>query len=473
MLAGSLFAPTGPGGFPGDSAAEGSLGPVTPRVRFAPSPTGFLHVGSARTALFNWLFARSTGGTYVLRVEDTDAERNRPELTESLLAELEWLGLDWDEGPLYQSERRDRHREVVEGLLGSGLAYLCDADNTEVEGSSITEGLAVRFRMPAGRSVEFEDVVRGAVSFSTDDLEDFVIWRSNGSPMFLLANAVDDADMGITHAIRGEDLLSGVPKVLLLLDAMGAPHPTYAHLPLLVNEQRKKLSKRRDDVSIADYRERGYLAEAMVNYLALLGWGPPDDLEIRPLSEIVDVFRIEDVNKAAAFFDLKKLEHINATYLRALPKAEFVERVDPWIGEAAPWAAEMFDKVLFENMVDLIQEKLRTFSDTPRFVDFLFLDDPVDDADSWDKAMVKGKFAAEILDGAASAFADCEWSPEVLKEAVLDVGEAIGLKLGKAQAPLRVAVTGRTVGPPLFETMAEFMQRAEVLRRITRARARL
>jgi len=327
--------------------------------------------------------------------------------------------------------------------------------------------------MPAGRSVEFEDVVRGAVSFSTDDLEDFVIWRSNGSPMFLLANAVDDADMGITHAIRGEDLLSGVPKVLLLLDAMGAPHPTYAHLPLLVNEQRKKLSKRRDDVSIADYRERGYLAEAMVNYLALLGWGPPDDLEIRPLSEIVDVFRIEDVNKAAAFFDLKKLEHINATYLRALPKAEFVERVDPWIGEAAPWAAETFDKVLFENMVDLIQEKLRTFSDTPRFVDFLFLDDPVDDADSWDKAMVKGKFAAEILDGAASAFADCEWSPEVLKEAVLDVGEAIGLKLGKAQAPLRVAVTGRTVGPPLFETMAEFMQRAEVLRRITRARARL
>lgn len=408
-----------------------------------------------------------------MRVEDTDAERNRPELTESLLAELEWLGLDWDEGPLYQSERRDRHREVVEGLLGSGLAYLCDADNTEVEGSSITEGLAVRFRMPAGRSVEFEDVVRGAVSFSTDDLEDFVIWRSNGSPMFLLANAVDDADMGITHAIRGEDLLSGVPKVLLLLDAMGAPHPTYAHLPLLVNEQRKKLSKRRDDVSIADYRERGYLAEAMVNYLALLGWGPPDDLEIRPLSEIVDVFRIEDVNKAAAFFDLKKLEHINATYLRALPKAEFVERVDPWIGEAAPWAAETFDKVLFENMVDLIQEKLRTFSDTPRFVDFLFLDDPVDDADSWDKAMVKGKFAAEILDGAASAFADCEWSPEVLKEAVLDVGEAIGLKLGKAQAPLRVAVTGRTVGPPLFETMAEFMQRAEVLRRITRARARL
>ena len=430
-------------------------------------------MGSARTALFNWLFARSTGGTYVLRVEDTDAERNRPELTQSLLAELEWLGLDWDEGPLYQSERSDRHREVVEDLLNRGLAYLCDAENREVEGSSITDGLAVRFRMPTGRTVQFKDIVRGEVSFLTDDLEDFVIWRSNGSPMFLLANAVDDADMGITHAIRGEDLLSGVPKVLLMLDAMGAPHPTYAHLPLLVNEQRKKLSKRRDDVSIADYRERGYLAEAMVNYLALLGWGPPDDVEIRPLAELVDVFRIEDVNKAAAYFDLKKLEHINATYLRALPKAEFIERVGPWMGDAAPWPPDSFDQGLFENMVDLIQEKLRTFSDTPRFVDFLFMEDPVDDPDSWHKAMVKGKFAAEILEGTAAAFADCAWEPEVLKDTVMEVGETVGLKLGKAQAPVRVAVTGRTVGPPLFETMAECMDRTEVLRRIAQARARL
>ena len=430
-------------------------------------------MGSARTALFNWLFARSTGGTYVLRVEDTDAERNRPELTQSLLAELEWLGLDWDEGPLYQSERSDRHREVVEDLLNRGLAYLCDAENREVEGSSITDGLAVRFRMPTGRTVQFKDIVRGEVSFLTDDLEDFVIWRSNGSPMFLLANAVDDADMGITHAIRGEDLLSGVPKVLLMLDAMGAPHPTYPHLPLLVNEQRKKLSKRRDDVSIADYRERGYLAEAMVNYLALLGWGPPDDVEIRPLAELVDVFRIEDVNKAAAYFDLKKLEHINATYLRALPKAEFIERVGPWMGDAAPWPPDSFDQGLFENMVDLIQEKLRTFSDTPRFVDFLFMEDPVDDPDSWHKAMIKGKFAAEILEGTAAAFADCAWEPEVLKDTVMEVGETVGLKLGKAQAPVRVAVTGRTVGPPLFETMAECMDRTEVLRRIAQARARL
>ncbi len=446
---------------------------MTSRVRFAPSPTGFLHVGSARTALFNWLHARSVGGTFVLRIEDTDAERNRSELTDSLLAELEWLGLDWDEGPYFQSERRDRHREVVEDLLGSGRAYLCDAENREVDGSTMVDGLAVRFRMPAGATMAFDDIVRGEVSFATDDLEDFVIWRSNGSPMFLLANAVDDADMGITHAIRGEDLLSGVPKVLLLLDAMGVPRPTYAHLPLLVNEQRKKLSKRRDDVSIGDYRERGYLPEAMVNYLALLGWGPPDEVEIRPLSEIVDLFRIQDVNKAAAFFDLKKLEHVNSTHLRALDRDDFIDRVAPWVGDDAPWPPERFDAGLFSVMVDLVQEKLRTLGDITRFVDFLFLEDPVDDPESWEKSMVKAPLAAEMLDGAATVLADCAWDTASVLAAVAGVGESLGLKLGKAQAPVRVAVTGRTVGPPLFETMAECMERSEVLRRIARARARL
>ena len=446
---------------------------VTSRVRFAPSPTGFLHVGSARTALFNWLHARSTGGTFVLRVEDTDAERNRPELTDALLAELEWLGIDWDEGPVFQSARRARHREVVEDLVGRGLAYLCDADDHPVEGTRLVDGLAVRFRMPAGETVVFNDVVRGEVAFATDDLEDFVVWRSNGNPMFLLANAVDDADMGITHAIRGEDLLSGVPKVLLLLDAMGVPHPTYAHLPLLVNEERKKLSKRRDEVSVGDYRERGFLPEAMVNYLALLGWGPPDDVEIRSLDEIVGLFRIEDVNKAAAFFDIRKLEHINATHLRALSVEEFTDRVTPWVGEAAPWPAENFDSDRFATMAGLVQEKLRTFGDVCSFVDFLFLDDPVDDEESWKKTMVEAPSAVAVLDATAVAFADCPWEAEVLKEAVAAAGAAVDLKLGKAQAPVRVAVTGRTVGPPLFETMAECMERQEVLRRIARARARL
>ena len=446
---------------------------MKPRVRFAPSPTGFLHVGSARTALFNWMYARSTGGTYILRVEDTDQERNRPELTQQLLQELEWLGLDWDEGPIFQSEKLERHREVVKTFLEDGHAYLCDDENREVEGTVLAEGLAVRFRMPEDKTISFTDLVRGEVTFNTGDLEDFVIWRSNGTPMFLLANAVDDADMGITHAIRGEDLLSGVPKVLLLLDAMGVEHPTYAHLPLLVNEQRKKLSKRRDDVAVGDYREKGFLPEAMVNYLALLGWGPPDGVEIRSLSEIVKIFNIEDVNKAAAFFDIQKFEHINSSYLRNLSKEDFMQRVEPWIGNGAPWPEERFDSEKFSMMADLIQEKLRTLSDTPRFVDFLFLEQPDVDEDSWKKTMKDPQVADSLLGHVADYFEDCEWETDILKDLVTKAGEKVDLKLGKAQAPLRVAVTGRTVGPPLFETMSCCMTREEVLKRISDARKSL
>ncbi|MEC7810853.1 MAG: glutamate--tRNA ligase [Actinomycetota bacterium] len=446
---------------------------MKPRVRFAPSPTGFLHVGSARTALFNWLYARATGGSYILRIEDTDQERNRPELTEQLLEELDWLGLDWDEGPIYQSEKLERHREVVQTFLENGFAYLCDDENREVEGTGLTEGLAVRFRMPQNKTISFNDLVRGEVVFNTDDLEDFVIWRSNGSPMFLLANAVDDADMGITHAIRGEDLLSGVPKVLLLLDAMGAQHPIYAHLPLLVNEQRKKLSKRRDDVAVGDYREKGFLPEAMVNYLALLGWGPPDGVEIRSLAEIVEIFNIEDVNKAAAFFDIQKFEHVNSSYLRNLSKEDFMERVEPWIGGETSWPKENFDPEKFSIMADLIQEKLRTLSDTPRFVDFLFLDAPEIDENSWKKTMKDPQTVDTLLGHVAESFEDCAWETDVLKHLVTKAGEEVDLKLGKAQAPLRVAVTGRTVGPPLFETMACCMTREEVLKRISDTRKSL
>jgi len=327
--------------------------------------------------------------------------------------------------------------------------------------------------MPQSKTISFNDLVRGEVAFNTDDLEDFVIWRSNGTPMFLLANAVDDADMGITHAIRGEDLLSGVPKVLLLLDAMGVEHPTYAHLPLLVNEQRKKLSKRRDDVAVGDYREKGFLPEAMVNYLALLGWGPPDGVEIRSLSEIVKIFNIEDVNKAAAFFDIQKFEHINSSYLRDLSKEDFMNRVEPWIGDKATWPEENFDSEKFSVMADLIQEKLRTLSDTPRFVDFLFLEEPDTDEDSWKKTMKDPQVADSLLGHIADSFEGCEWDTDVLKDLVTKAGEKVDLKLGKAQAPLRVAVTGRTVGPPLFETMSCCMTREEVLKRISDARKRL
>lgn len=453
------------------------------RVRFAPSPTGFLHVGSARTALFNWIYARSVGGEMLLRVEDTDAERNRPELLKGIFELLEWLGIDWDAEAVFQSNRREHHREAVERLLSSGAAYLCDADDRPVAGSTLAEGLAVRFRTPPGRFLEFADAVRGSVSFRTDDLEDFVIWRSGGSPTFLLANAVDDAAMGVTHAIRGEDLLSGTPRALLLMEALGEHPPVYAHLPLLVNAERKKLSKRRDDVSLGDYRRRGYVAEAVANYLALLGWGPPDGVEIRSMSEIVSLFRLEDINKAPAFFDLKKLEHFNAVHIRSMTTEGFLERAAAWLGSGGgdserlledgeePWPPERFRSEVMEELASVVQEKVRTLADVPRFVDWLFLEDPPDDLESWQAAMSQ-PYSADLLAEAERVFGEVTWTAAAVHEAAKSLAERHGLKLGKAQAPLRVALTGRKVGPPLFESMV-LLEREEVLRRLRRARSRL
>lgn len=442
-------------------------------VRFAPSPTGYLHVGGARTALFNWLFTRSTGGRFLLRIEDTDTERNRAELTDVILDLLGWLGIEADGEPVYQSDNRSRHREAAEQLLREGKAYLCDADNNEIAGSELAEGLAVRFRVASfgQETIAFRDVVRGEVSFAAAETEDFVLWRSNATPTFLLANAVDDIDMGITHAIRGEDLLPSTPKAILVMDALGADAPTYAHLPLLVDEQRKKLSKRKDDVSLASWRERGYLPEAMANYLATLGWGPPDDIEIRPMKEILELFRLEDVLKSPAFFDPKKLEHFNAAHIRQLSSEEFLARLEPWFAEAA-WPAERYRPEVMAAIGPMVQEKIRTMADAERFVDWLMLEDPPADPASWDKAIARNSAAKGILSDALAAYADAPWQADSLYEATKALGEQHGLKLGKAQAPIRVAVTGRSVGPPLFESLV-LLSREEARRRLQTAISKL
>jgi len=437
------------------------------RARFAPSPTGYLHVGSARTALFNWIFARSVGGKFVLRIEDTDANRNQQDVIDVIFRELEWLGIDWDEEPVFQSARKDRHREVVSRLLADGRAYMEDAEKNEVAGTEIQNGMAVRYRVPKGRSVSFQDDVRGEVTFQTDDLEDFVIWRSNGSAMFLLANAVDDADMGITHAIRGEDLLNTVPKVTLLLEEMGVPSPRYGHLPLLVGEDRKKLSKRKDDVSLADYRTRGYLPEAMANYLALLGWGPPDDVEIRPMAEIIDLFSLESVNKAPAFFDVKKLQHFNSTYIQAMEPAEFVATATPFITTGdEPWAAEDFDPTLFALVAPEIQQRVRTLSESSALLDWMFVDEVTFQAKPWTKAMVKGKRVPEILDGVIERYQSCDWNPETIGSVVRDVGDELEVR---SQAPVRVAITGTNAGIPMWDAV-EKLGRDRTVARLQRAR---
>ena len=446
------------------------------RVRFAPSPTGYLHVGGARSALFNWLFARHHGGTLILRIEDTDQERSRPELIEAILDSLTWLGIDWDEGPIFQSERRDLYRDAAERLLADDRAYLVDAEDNPVDGDTLGDGLAVRVRAPDSGTTDFDDVIRGQVSFEHENLEDFVIWRSNGTPTFLLANAVDDVDMDITHVVRGEDLISSTPKVILLRRALGTEDlPVYAHLPLLVDESRKKLSKRRDDVAVGDYRERGYLPEAMANYLALLGWGPADGVEVRPMDEIIAAFNLEGVTKSAAFFDLKKLAHVNGEWIRRLSFDDFVAATEPWMtGDDTPWPEDRFDPEAWKAIAPLVQERVATLDEAPGYVDWLFLVDPPADEKSWQKVMEKGAaIAVPVLDDAIPAFEQVVWEADAIKAALFeDIAGRHELKPGKAQAPVRVAALGRTVGPPLFESL-ELLGREETVRRLRAARSHL
>jgi len=463
-----------------------------PRVRFAPSPTGYFHVGSARTALFNWLFARQQGGTFVLRIEDTDTERNRPEWTDGILSALSWLGMEPDEGPYHQSERGHHYRTAIDLLWSSGALYACDCSREAVEertkGNATPgydghcrdrglgrEGNALRFRVPDEGETVVRDVIRGDVVFPHAALEDFVVVRSNGNPLFLLVNVVDDAEMRITHVIRGEDLLPSTPKQLLLWRALEGPEaspPVFAHLPMLVNEQRRKLSKRKDPVAVESYREVGYVAPAVVNYLALLGWSPPDGTEILGRDALVEQFRLEDVNHAPAFFDIAKMRHVNGEYIRAMPADEFVDACVPWThGPDTPWPAERFDDAVFRAMAPLVQERVAVLGEVPAMVDFLFLEEPVHDEAAW-AALAGDEGARSILDGALAAYRDCAWEAAALHAATLALAERVGRKLGKAQAPIRLAVTGRKVGPPLFESM-EALGRDAVLQRLQAAKGRL
>lgn len=460
------------------------------RCRFAPSPTGYLHVGSAQSALFNWMFARSTGGTFLLRIEDTDAERNRPELTTNILDMLAWLHIDWDGEPVYQSTRRSDHAAAGEALYQAGKAYFCDCKSEDVasrakaggrsgydgwcrdRGLEPGPGRALRFRMPEGQT-SWDDVVRGPIVFENANIEDFVVVRSNGNPLFVLANPVDDAEMGITHVIRGEDHISNTSKYIRLWEALTlGPLPTFAHLPLLVNAERKKLSKRRDAVSVNDFKARGCLAEAMRNYLALLGWGPPGGEEIVPIEEMVSVFRLEDVKPSPAFFDPRKLEHVNGVYLRAMPADDFVREAATFLPPGdAPLAA-------LRELAPLVQERVRWLDEVPGYVEFLWQEELAIDPDSWRKATGDAR-ARGMLAATRTAFETVPWDTASIEAAVRAAGAGAGylnpageVQLAKAQAPLRVAVTGRSVGPPLWESLRA-LGRERTLARVDAALERL
>lgn len=456
-----------------------------PRFRFAPSPTGFFHVGGARTALFNWALAKRLGGTFVLRIEDTDEARNRPEWTQGIIDALAWLGISTEdetfEGPFFQSESNEAHLAAAEKLVTAGAAYYCAMSPEEIAERAKLEGVTgyggwsrdlgtgpgpghvLRFRVPDGTTV-VHDLVRGEVRFDNSVIEDFVLLRGNGSPVFNLANVVDDMSMGITHVVRAEEHLPNTPKQQMLWDALGIPTPTWGHVPVLVNEQRKKLSKRRDKVALEQYRAEGFLADAMVNYLMTLGWSAGDDQEIRPWSEIQELFRLEDVNLSPAFFDVKKLSAFNGEYIRMMSTEELVEACGHWV--PAHW-----DRTRLDAIAPHIQPRLITFADVPQLIDFIF-EPVVIDEESWSKVM-SAEFSVDILHEATSAYANAsEWSADHLKALLEDVMQPFGMKLGKAQAPIRVAVTGRTVGPPLFESL-DVLGREETLDRLQSAAQRL
>jgi glutamyl-tRNA synthetase len=462
------------------------------------------HVGGARSALQNWIFAKQQGGTFVLRIEDTDAARNRPEWTEGILNALDWIGIARGtyEGPYFQSSYAAEHAKAAAQLFDAGRAYYCDCTREQIQARTASqyvgydgfcrdrglgpgEGRALRFRTPDEGVTVVVDLIRGEPTFDNKLIEDFVIARGDGSPVFLLANVVDDMTMGITHVIRAEEHLPNTPKQQLLWQALGHTPPVWAHVPIVVNEKRQKLSKRRDKVALEMYRDEGYLAATMRNYLMLLGWAPSGDREIVPWSVIEEEFRLEDVNPSPAFFDEKKLRAFNGEYIRALTVDEFIAACRPWLTgpfvsevekaargfgiTAPPWDPAAYDPVAFAAVADLAQTRIAVLAEVVSYVDFLFLDEVVLD----EAALAKAGKDAAILPAIISAYeALTAWEAAALKDTLVAVGEARGLKLGKAQVPVRVAVTGRTVGLPLFESI-EVLGRERTLARLRAAKTAL
>jgi glutamyl-tRNA synthetase len=445
---------------------------MKPRVRFAPSPTGFLHIGGARTALFNWLYARHTGGTFILRVEDTDAARNSQDAINVILDGLRWLGLDWDEGPLtadvtgpskggcgpyFQSQRRENYLRRVEALLSRDLAY--------------QDKGAVKFRMTRD-PITIPDLVVGDVTREPADREaadpDFVLVRSDGQPLFHLVNVVDDLDMGVTHVIRGEDHLSNTAKHIALFGAFGVQPPHYAHIPLILNQDGSKMSKRETGASLTHYMEHGYAPEAVVNYLCLLGWSPKDNREKMPLNEIIERFDLPQILRHNARFDLAKLQWLNGEYLRELPDDRFYEQCVHAFARAGV-NTDAFPLDYVKAALDTCKGKLKSFSEVSAYAGFYFRDDVI-----WDAEAAKKDFVPESKPRLAklrAAFAAANsFDAETLEKTLKATAAELGVKAGVLVHPTRLACTGATSGPSLYHLLA-VLGKDRVLARIEKAMA--
>jgi glutamyl-tRNA synthetase len=486
----------------------------TVRVRFCPSPTGSPHVGLARTALFNWAFARHHGGTFVFRIEDTDAARDSQESYDTLLEVMRWLDLDWDEGPevggpygpYRQSERYDIYADVAAKLRESGKAYDCYCSAEELDErnqKARAEGRApgydghcralteeqvaayeaegrkpvLRFRMP-DRAITFTDLVRGDITFQPENIPDYVLVRANGHPLYTLVNPVDDALMRITHVLRGEDLLSSTPRQIALYDALAdlgvveGATPQFGHLPYVMGAGNKKLSKRDPEANLLGYRERGFLPEGLLNYLALLGWAIAEDRDIFSMEQMVEAFRLERVNPNPARFDLKKAEAINATHLRVLSIEDLTERMVPYLQGAGVLPAEVSDEQrrLLERAAPLVHERMTTLAEAVDMLGFLFVDEASFERDPADAAKQLDEAGRGVAKAAHDALAEIPtWDTASIDEALREaLVEGLGLKPRNAFGPVRVAITGRRVSPPLFESL-ELLGRERSLARLAAA----
>ena len=473
------------------------------RVRFAPSPTGDLHVGNIRTALFDWAYARHTGGTFIFRIEDTDKDRVTDEYIQAAIDTLKWLGLTWDEGPevggpngpYLQSQRMDIYADWAKKFLDDGFAYHCYCSADELEAvreaqrkanvapgynghcrSLSTEQIAafvadgrkpvVRMRMPDG-STTFTDLIRGEVTFDHNFVPDFVLVRADGSPLYTLAVAVDDVMMKVTHVLRGEDLLSSTPRQIRVYQAMGVAegdYPLFAHLPFVMGQDNAKLSKRNGEVSIAWYRERGFLPEAICNYLALLGWSPGEDREDVSMSELTELFTVERVHSSPARFDMKKLEAINGDKIRALSPDEFLNRSLPFLKEGNVVTGTPEEIALLKRALPIIQERVATLAEVPAMLKFLFVTNFEVEAESLPK--ISDADSKKLLQVAYERLQSLsQWNHEGI-EAVLRTAliEEMGLKPRIAFSAVRIAVTGSHISPPLFESMELLGRESSLLR---------
>ena len=471
---------------------------MTVRTRVAPSPTGDIHVGTARASLFNFLFARHNGGRFLLRIEDTDTDRSRDEHIASFQETLRWLGIEWDEEPMRQSHRTDVYLAAAEQLLESGHAYYCYCTEDEVRernDAAIAAGRtpgydgrcrelsaeqvaayeaegrskSIRFRTPDEGTSTFDDLIRGEVSVEWQFIPDFVIVRSSGAPVFFLANAVDDAAQGITHALRGADILDTTHRVLAIRHALGIEDEMrYGHMPLILAPEGGKLSKRHGAVAVEEFRQAGYLPEAIVNYIALLGWAPADDREVLTLDEMIAEFSLDRVSHSSAVFDAQKLLWLNGEHMRRLPTVELIARLEP---QARARFGDRFDTEVFATAVTLGQERATTLNSLLDQMAFLFVDDAefTIAEDSWDKLVATDR-VREILDATVAHLETCDWDPEAID--LRPVLDGLGIKARKGMPAIYAAVEGSHTGLPLFDSIG-LLGRERAISRIGAAQQRL